>query len=607
MVLKESASVPPNEDGSGGNSTHRGSGRLTRRGAEYVGRIEFTESSQEKDRSLIPMTVTMNGTESWELSLALTGSTYRLSVDHTSASGTVARIVTADNTGEKDYSTSFVPWGIFSVVDGDLPAEAGEISGQVTGDAENDGCNGSLEFTLTPEDTLAGGGGGPAPSPKKPKKQRKLPVIPELLPKLLSGVATSADGKAYATACAKMGCQRCVIDWYNRWHRTPLADITKAAWAELDLVNDPEYRVDDYLCTDHQVPLRAGIALYWSADASVAGHTAWAIEMPPELYAFYKPSRRAEGPWVVGSYAEQNGMPVGPGKLDVFSPTSPQERFRDEDYIAYKASRAKVGYFEAALVRACYYTDAYYRLLGQNCADACWIILSEFGVPLLPVGFGVSPYIWFKEMPETDTILRKVSSQEQAQMDAAAAAAEAGDGGQTAALAERPKKIEAVYQARSGGAVHLSRDCPALAGKAKSVRTLPLAAFRSPEAVEAEFNSPVCGTCMRQLRAEANVRYRADCLGDQTVRLYPDCLAVDYPPKGWSNTPGLLEVPLTDVTGRHHGFKLPFTSGLPLVIEYELDLEDGRKTGTKLELKFETEQGRADFEQALDEMIELIG
>ena len=145
-------------------------------------------------------------------------------------------------------------------------------------------------------------------------------------------------------------------------------------------------------------------------------------------------------------------------------------------------------------------------------------------------------------MPGANTILRQISSQEQAQIDAANPGAETGDGGQVA-LAERPKKIEAVYQIRSGGAVHLSRDCPALAGKAKSVRTLPLAAFRGPEAVEVEFQSPVCGICMRQLRAEHNIQYSVGCLSDQMVQLYPDCVMVHYPPEGWSNTPGLWEVP----------------------------------------------------------------
>ncbi|HEV2647277.1 MAG TPA: hypothetical protein VGU46_13005 [Acidobacteriaceae bacterium] len=631
VTISETASRPASDDGSRWQSSHSGGGTLKRTGdGVYTGDLSFAVNETIVDHFTIPSHSVTAGSQVWQIELQVGDDGYSLATS-AFADDTVPMITTMENTGETMTVGSTVNWRLFDQIQGDFPDEVGAISGTYAATMAKDGCLGSLTWTLSPgvggggggagnPKPARGGGSGPAPKPlpqPPPKKKHKKPTIPDLLIPLLDGHATDQTAATYRKAANQMGCQRCLIEWLNRWHGVLNKDIPEEAWTELAYLEDKTRRLPEkYFCADHNNEvLEAAVMLKWNLGPAIAGHTGWAVQLPKAYREYYKllKDTRVQGPWAEGTFYatahldDQNWpWPNGNSRLDVVCPRSIKAQLKQDGYWRWRRLEARTGDFENALLTACHVSNTGYSLFFMNCADATQEILTAYGVWLLDISIGILPYDWYFLLNGRDEGLYTIPPAERKKLEAAKAAVADEAGGAVPAVPREPMRSSglptAVYRLKGGGALHLERSCPALPKGGNRVQAMALEQFHSPEAVEEEFEGTVCETCMRQMRSEARVLAGALC-GGRLVELYADCLSIKTP-KGILHPELLEEIPLMDIEGFHRKM---FSFGSHLIVDYKIYGVVDKGIARQHDLRFDSEGELAAFMAALEQVRARVG
>ncbi len=447
VSINETASMPPDKNGTRWTCSHSGGGALKKVGdGSFSGRLRFAETSTENDRSSIPMVIEMSGSETWVIDLEVSEEEYSLSVQSFSSSGTVKGVSTAENTGQRHKFSSFVPWKIFGLVRGKFKDGSATDSGCVAASLKKDGCLGSLTWTIsgpTPKGVKAGGGGGSGTTPTPPTKRPEKKIL--CRPNSNRVCHTSSACDRYYNAVAefkklgswfgpesrkgdyenltpysvrrwwnKHGCVRCFLNaWHkmystsewqaeckpdgmgNRLSRTDIAiEIEKAikAWT-----NPAKRKKGRYYCTKCVEPLSCGAALYQymlsvplNLISAEQGHTAWAYEVPTAWKRetlYYYPENQENEENEAGGDDNRNWRlgekTIIRGGREISSRYAKQI-YSVTDYRAWKGMRSPDGNFEEAFLTAWNALLDPYFIVLNNCNQATHAVLSAFGAVGIP-------------------------------------------------------------------------------------------------------------------------------------------------------------------------------------------------------------------------------
>jgi hypothetical protein len=440
-------------------------------------------------------------------------------------------------------------------------------------------------------------------------------VLPELLPELTAGTASLANAQTYVRRCNSMGCQRCLAEWCARWWGVKPSDIPDDAWSELDRISDPSNRRPDrYYCAAHTVSLSAGVALWWGK-AMPLGHVGCAIQIPQPYVDYYKKKNyeSTRGSWMTDEYAASNTFnvagirpPVAPATREVDCVQNPLQFFADKEYWYWKPMLSSDGNFEAAMIGACE-QGSLYSLLGNNCIDAAFRVLGDFGIDLPPPAYGLDPLLWFWELPGDNVKLKKISAKERAALDARLAEQSFGtDSPDTIAAGEDVSAVRSevladigvVYCLKGGTVAHLSRDCSALVGSVGRLSRIKVGRVTDLDELEERAGIPICGVCLRSLTAGSRSRHKMMC-GNGSVDIRTDVLAITTP-GGFFTGERHVEIPLRDITNKIDRPIHMFSSWADLLVYYNVTLPNGRVTSSFVELKFDSEADRDEFRRQLD-------
>lgn len=115
----------------------------------------------------------------------------------------------------------------------------------------------------------------------------------------------------------------------------------------------------------------------------------------------------ADGKWTSASVENPNGGPItSPGETGLWSEISGEAdvggKFKKRDYTKYKALTVQTPNWHAARQMLAEWHQQPYELVGKNCMDAAFAVLTAYGAKLPTPSSHPKPNDWFKQVQSTE-------------------------------------------------------------------------------------------------------------------------------------------------------------------------------------------------------------
>ena len=369
-----------------------------------------------------------------------------------------------------------------------------------------------------------------------------------------------------------------------------------------------------FYCQPHVQLLRSGCTL-WNQFPLDAGHVGWFYALPkpwqtePYFNNFWRIGDKDALNTSYGSWRTilDGGFECTPS-LDDDSLESLQAELVAQEYSKMKLLWALDGNFEEAYLVAKKVIESMFSPFN-NCNTAAQAVLTAFGADLVPSAYLLGDYFAAIQVPAIDIPVPGAGAWEMKSMsptnakrskrsklspvggaarsDVCLAAQGRGRArkGRRAAAAPAvdvdPPLVDAVYLTGPKSAVHLTLECPALDSAKGKREEYGIVDTDDLNQIAADFNAPVCGTCVRLMEASSRVVLEME-MKEGTLQFCHSRLRLLMPT-------GEIDLMFERITGYHRKV-LTFTPAV--VVKYRIPLPEGVVAKREISLEFSSDEER---------------